>query len=174
MTTRNISRTSLPFVFRWRTISGRKTPEKIRAGQKNTFKFNIIRFIKYSLVGLVSFSFSLASLFVLTNYLKIYYLTSTAISLVFGICLNYAINFVWVFGDSKVKSVKRHTYFLLFGAIAMVLTLLFMKFFVDIVNIYYLIARTMAGVLVGVLSFFMNSFFTFKILSLRPKNIGRS
>jgi len=141
---------------------------------KSTFKFNIIRFVKYSLVGLISFSFSLASLLFLTGYLKIYYLTSTAISLIFGICLNYIINFFWVFGDSQVKSARKHTYFLLFGLIAFVLTLLFMKFFVDIINIYYLLARTLAGILVGVLSFFMNSFFTFKILSLKPRSSGRS
>lgn len=133
-------------------------------------KKNMQRFLQYSSVGFASFITSLLTLFLLVNYFKVYYLTATAVGFIVGVSLNYTLNFRWVFRDSRERFAKRHAYFILFGAVTIVLTLLLMKFFVDIINVYYLFARTIAGGIVGILSFLMNSLFTFKTFSLKSKN----
>ncbi len=58
-----------------------------------------VQFLRYSVVGAVSFAADIGTLFALTQYAHMYYLASAAIAFLFGLVVNYVLSLVWVFGQ---------------------------------------------------------------------------
>ena len=67
------------------------------------------QFFKYVLVGAVAFVVDFGLLYILTDFLKIYYLLSASISFVFGLVANYFLSTKWVFGEGCFEDKKKES-----------------------------------------------------------------
>ncbi|MEE9190982.1 MAG: GtrA family protein, partial [Candidatus Neomarinimicrobiota bacterium] len=78
----------------------------------------LIQLFRYTFVGGVAFIFDFGSLFILTEYFKIYYLVSAAIAFIIGLTINYLLSITWVFFKHSIKS--KHFEFFIFAFIGVI------------------------------------------------------
>ena len=123
----------------------------------------VIRFIKYCLVGATTSSMEVLLLFLLVQFASLYYLIATAFAFVLSDSLGFALNFKWGFKESKTGALRGYNFFILFSCLALTLTLLLMKFFVDIIGLHYILSRIIILVFTGLLCFSLNYIITFKL-----------
>jgi len=123
----------------------------------------IIQLFRYTFVGGVAFLFDFMALFILTEYLHIYYLLSAAMSFLLGLTINYVLSVKWVFEKRSIKS--KHTEFIIFtliGIIGLTLNEFFIWFFTEIASTYYLYSKLISTVLVYLWNFFIRKFVLFR------------
>lgn len=121
------------------------------------------RFLKYSVSGGTAFAIDLTLLFVLVSFLEINYLISVGAAFLFATSVNYTINKVWGFRDTKVSVKKSYSYFMILAVFGALLTITLVGFLVEKFEIYYLLARIFVAGILGIFNFAMNYKFTFKI-----------
>lgn len=118
-------------------------------------KTRFYEFIRFSITGGVSFILDYSILVLLTDGLKIFYLTSSCISFSVSVIINYIICVKWVFKESKEKSIKSVFSFFIISLIGLSLNQFLMWFSVEILLISYKIAKVIATVLSMVWNYFM-------------------
>lgn len=122
----------------------------------------IAQLFRYTLVGGLAFVFDFGSLFILTEYLKIYYLISAAIAFLLGLTTNYILSIIWVF--EKRTLANKWIEFFVFSSIGIVglgLNEFIMWFFTDILYWYYLLSKIISTVFVFLWNFFIRKFVLF-------------
>ena len=128
--------------------------------QTNNTKIQLFRYI---FVGGIAFIVDLTSLFLLTNYLGIYYLISAAIAFILGLFVNYLLSVNWVFDRRSFE--KRSFEFGLFAFIGLVglgLNEVFIWFFTQNLQIYYLYSKILAAIIILFWNFFARKYTLFK------------
>lgn len=96
------------------------------------------QFLKFAVVGLISFAVDWLLLVVLTDLCHIDYLMSTSVSFVVSVALNYALSVRYVFPHRDDMSRKREfTIFAILSAIGLGLTDVFMFVGVTMLNVAY-------------------------------------
>lgn len=146
--------------------------------KSNTFK----QLIKYGIVGGIGFVIDLGVFWLLNNYLKIHYpfsshvsdllgnklatetvdtTTSHIISSVLAITNNFILNSYFTF---KVTDHKIKRFFSFFGiaAVGLVVSTMLLSLFIEIIGFSDLLSKLIAVVIVAILQFGFNKFFTFK------------
>jgi len=121
-----------------------------------------VQFLRSVFVGAVATLADIGLLYILTDFAHIYYLTSTALGFILGTIINYILSIFWVFKNRKLKN--KTTEFIIFtviGAIGLLLNELFMWLFTDIVNLYYLISKILATIIVFLFNFLTRKKFLF-------------
>jgi putative flippase GtrA len=122
-----------------------------------------IQLFRYILVGGMAFAVDFISLFVLTNYLGIYYLISAAIAFILGLFLNYILSVKWVFIR---RSIENRTFefgvFAFIGIVGLGLNEVFIWFFTQDLQIYYLISKILASIIILFWNFFARKFILFR------------
>ena len=122
-----------------------------------------IQMFRYLFVGGAAFIVDFLSLFVLTDFFGIYYLISAAIAFILGLVANYLLSISWVFNKRKLN--KRHIEFGVFALIGIVglgLNEVFIWFFTQDLQIYYLISKILAAVIILFWNFFARKFILFR------------
>ena len=71
--------------------------------KKSTDKIGI-QFFRYIFVGGAAFLVDFVSLYLLTDFLGVYYLTSAAIAFILGLIVNYFLSTYWVFNKRKLDN----------------------------------------------------------------------
>lgn len=104
-------------------------------------------FIKFCFVGGLTFIIDYGLLFAITEYLHINYLTSSAISFSIAVIINYILCIKFVFNNGK-NGYRQICLFILSSVAGLGINQLCMYFFVEILAIYYLIAKILATVIV--------------------------
>lgn len=120
-----------------------------------------IQFFRYIFVGGLATVADMGTLFLLTNYLDVFYLLSAAIGFVLGLSVNYAISIFWVFestGDFK----KEFTLFAAIGIGGLVLNEIIIWGLVDYAGLFYMLAKMISVVVVLFWNFGMRKKFVFK------------
>lgn len=106
--------------------------------------------IRFGIVGLISTLIDFAVLTILTELFGIHYLTSAAIGFIVSTLFNYLASMSYVFNsrfnDGNKK--KELLIFLLLSIIGLGLNQLFMWIFVEVLQLFYVIAKVCATVLV--------------------------
>lgn len=106
--------------------------------------------IRFGIVGLISTLIDFAVLTILTELFGIHYLTSAAIGFIVSTLFNYLASMSYVFNsrfnDGNKK--KELLLFLLLSMIGLGLNQLFMWIFVEVLQLFYVIAKVCATVLV--------------------------
>jgi putative flippase GtrA len=123
----------------------------------------VLRFLKYSSVGVSTFLFDLLLLYVLTDYLHIHYAVATPLAYAIAVSINYFISRRFVF-KGTLRSV--HTGYGVFLAIAgtgMGAVTGLMVVFVEVLHMPPLPARTIIAGMVGMWNYFMNLYVNFKV-----------
>ena len=114
-------------------------------------------------MGGAAFIVDFLSLFVLTDFFGIYYLISAAIAFILGLVANYLLSISWVFNKRKLN--KRHIEFGVFALIGIVglgLNEVFIWVFTQDLQIYYLISKILAAVIILFWNFFARKFILFR------------
>ena len=122
-----------------------------------------IQLFRYLFVGGAAFIVDLTSLFILTNYLGVYYLISAAIAFILGLIINYFLSIKWVFNR---RNLENRTFefgiFAVIGIIGLGLNEVFIWFFTQDLQIYYLFSKILAAVIILFWNFFARKFMLFR------------
>lgn len=121
------------------------------------------RFLQYSAIGAGTFAFDLLLLFLFTDILGVYYLISVAVAFLLAVSLNYHLSRRFVFKGSKRSQVGGYVYFIAIALVGMVLVTGAMYVMVELLGIYYLLARVVVACVTGVWNYLLNLFFNFKV-----------
>lgn len=130
---------------------------------KNQTDRTHIQFLRYTLVGGAAFIVDFGSLFIFTDVFGIYYLLSATIAFILGLIANYALSISWVFNKRTLDNMwSEFTIFAVIGIIGLGLNDLFMWFFTDYVNLYYLFSKIIAAALILFWNFFARKITLFR------------
>ena len=121
---------------------------------------SLLQYFRYLMCGGVATFTDIGILFVLTHFLHINYLVVAAASFLCGITVNYILNSFLVFQSSgKIK--REFSVFAMIGLGGLAWTELILWVLVDKLNVYVMIAKLVAIVLVLQWNFFMRKRFVF-------------
>ena len=105
----------------------------------------------------------LGILYVLTEFLGIFYLVSAGFSYFLGFLVSFSLQKFWTFRDSSLLYIKRQFFY--YSALTLgtlFLDLFFLYLLVDKFQVYYLLAQIMAGAVIALGRFLVNNFLIFK------------
>jgi putative flippase GtrA len=122
-----------------------------------------IQLFRYIFVGGIAFIVDLTSLYLLTNYLGIYYLISAAIAFILGLSVNYLLSVNWVFNRRSFENRSfEFGIFAFIGFVGLGLNEVFMWFFTQDLQIYYLFSKILAAIIILFWNFFARKYTLFK------------
>lgn len=128
-----------------------------------TIPRSLMRFGKYSFVGFSTFLIDFALLFLLTDILKLHYLWAAGSAFLFATSINYIVNRRLVFKGTTRSRSAGYVYFLLIASGGLLIVTSGMYLLVEVLGLYYLLARILVSLLTGVWSYPMNLFLNFKV-----------
>ena len=120
---------------------------------------------KYYLVGASGVFVNLGILFVLTEFVGLWYLLSSSIAIYVSITTNFFLNKTWTFRDTVIQQPG----FLMYGKfigvslVGMGIQLGFNYMFVEKLSVYYLLAALMSILIASSVNFILNRRLTFGI-----------
>lgn len=120
---------------------------------------------KYYLVGASGILVNLGILFVLTEFVGLWYLLSSTIAIYTSITSNFLLNKAWTFRDTVIKqrSFLMYGKFIGVSLVGMGIQLGFNYLFVERLSVYYLLAALMSIVIASSVNFVLNRRLTFGI-----------
>lgn len=130
----------------------RKLSQKIRNGSK---------FIRYAVGGWLAALIDLFFLWVFTDQLGIYYLTSQALSFLISFTFGFYFQKYLTFRDFTGRHGVQALLFLFFQIIGLGINLVILKWAVEYLGIHYLIGSIIAKGVVFIWNYIMNHFFNF-------------
>ncbi len=113
-------------------------------------------------MGCIGTAIDLGSLYVFVEFLRIHLLLSTAISFILAVVNNFTLNKYWTFQNKSSNIRKQFIKFLIVSLLGLLLTELFMAFFVYALNIWYMSSKIVTSGLVLTWNFLANKYWTFK------------
>lgn len=119
----------------------------------------IRQFFKFGVVGVIAFIVDCLSLYLLTEFLNVYYLISSIISFLLSIIVNYILSIKWVFDIKKKQSFKDVIIFTLLSTIGLLINLLVMYLSVEVFKIHYMIGKLIATFIVMIWNFVTRKMF---------------
>ncbi len=133
----------------------------------NRTNSTLIQLLRYTFVSGIAFIFDFGLLYILTEFINVYYLVSAAIAFLLGLIINYFLSVTWVFEKRPVKSKwLEFTIFAVIGIVGLALNELFIWGFTDIANLHYLQSKIMSTVFVFLWNFFARKHALFDNLDL--------
>lgn len=118
-------------------------------------KERIKEVLRFCLVGGLSFLVDYGLLFLCTEWLRIYYLYSSAISFTVSVVFNYWLCVIYVFREARHQTKKQVAVFIGSSIIGLGLNQICMWLFVTIAGIYYMLAKIFATAIVTVWNYVM-------------------
>ena len=115
---------------------------------------------KFGIVGVLCFFIDYGVLYVLTEFVKIPYLISSAISFSASVIVNYILSMKYVFSSKKnVNKAGEFSVFVLLSVIGLGLNEVIMWFCVEKISIYYMAAKIVSTALVMIYNFITRKIF---------------
>jgi len=122
-----------------------------------------IQLFRYFFVGGAAFIVDFGSLFIFTEFLGIYYLISAAIAFILGLIANYILSLSWVFNKRTLNNRKlEFGIFALIGIVGLGLNEMLIYFFTDYLQLYYLLSKIIAAIIILFWNFFARKFALFR------------
>lgn len=110
--------------------------------------------MKFLLVGGTAFLIDYILLYVLTEYVGVFYLYSSIISFTVALIFNYYVSIKWVFDIHERHSKMRNfIYFIVLSLIGLLINQAIMYFMVDLLKIYYMVTKLFATAVVMCFNF---------------------
>jgi len=122
----------------------------------------IFQIIKYLISGGSGVITLLSVTFLLKNVLKLYYLTTSTLSMTAAIFVSFLLQRVWTFNIAR--SVDIHFQFaryILLTLINLTANVILMYFFVDITNLRYMLSQFLSAGILAIWSFFAYKYYIF-------------
>jgi putative flippase GtrA len=123
-----------------------------------------VRFVQYTFFGVLAFGFDLLLLFTLNNFLGLLYYLAVPIAFVIATSTHYALLRTFVYHDSTRALGEGYALFLAIMISNVLAITLLVALLVEYTAITLYPARMIIGTLFGLLSFFLNSRYNFKIV----------
>jgi len=121
------------------------------------------QFARYLVVGGVAFVIDFGSLYVLTEFAGLHYLTSAAVAFLLGLITNYWLSRVWVFDRRTTQNAMMEFLgFAIIGVIGLALNEAIIWFASEKLQIHYMIAKAFSAGLVLIWNFGARKFFLFR------------
>ena len=114
---------------------------------------------RFGVVGFTAFLIDAGLLYVLTEYLHIYYLVSSVISFIVSLIYNYILSIFWVFDVKKKQTYKEVLLFVVLSVIGLGVNQLVMYLGVDLLNIHYMLCKVIATIIVMIYNFVTRKIF---------------
>ncbi len=114
---------------------------------------------RFGIVGFTAFLIDAGLLYVLTDFLHIHYLISSVISFIVSLIYNYILSIFWVFDVKKKQTYKEVLLFTILSVIGLGINQLVMYVGVDFLNIYYMLCKIMATIIVMIYNFITRKIF---------------
>lgn len=122
-----------------------------------------IQFFRYIFVGGVAFFVDFSSLYLLTDFLGVYYLISAALAFILGLITNYLLSITWVFNKRSFDNLTvEFGLFSFIGIIGLGLTEIFIWFFTAELGMYYMISKIITAILILFWNFFARKLALFR------------
>lgn len=115
--------------------------------------------LKFGVVGGGAFLIDYSVLYVLTEFVGIYYLTSSVISFIVSLIFNYILSIYWVFDVTKKQTLKDIMIFVVLSTIGLGINQVVMYLGSDILHIYYMFTKLVATTIVMVWNFVTRKIF---------------
>lgn len=115
--------------------------------------------LKFGVVGGGAFLIDYSVLYVLTEFVGIYYLTSSVISFIVSLIFNYILSIYWVFDVTKKQTLKDIIIFVVLSTIGLGINQVVMYLGSDILHIYYMLTKLVATAIVMVWNFVTRKIF---------------
>jgi len=110
-------------------------------------------FLRFGIVGFITFLADYGLLFILTEFFNVEYLLSSGIAFSFAVILNYFLCLVFVFKNAKNGN-KQFALFIVTSLIGLLLNQLCMWMLVEIVIVHYMFAKIISTGIVMLWNYF--------------------
>jgi len=132
---------------------------------KSKFSLFMAQTIKYFLVGGIGVGVNLGLLYILTDFLGIWYILSQGIAIAVSITNNFFLHRYWTFKNEIVepKTLERYVKFFIVSVIGMGIQLGLTFMLVENFAMYYLYAAVLSIIAASAFNYLLNRKWTFEI-----------
>ncbi len=132
-----------------------------------------VLFVRNTVASVATFAFDMALLWALVELGGIQRYPAAALAFLAAISLHYVLCRIWVFRGTERGVALGYFYFLVNAGAGLVTTMAVFAALVELMAMHYLLARTLASVIAGVLVFFLNAVFNFKAIRIGARERPR-
>ena len=120
----------------------------------------LIQIFKFGIVGGIATVIDFVFLYIFREFCHFPVLVSNTLSFCISVIYNYIASVKWVFDVNKEKDAKKQfIIFIIFSVLGLILNNVIMWITVDFLNIYYLLAKIIATVIVMIFNFVTRKIF---------------
>ena len=139
--------------------------ETLQSGQSLPVTDHFWQAVRYVISGGTAAATNLLGLYILADVIGLWYLTASSIATAIAVIVSFSLQKFWTFDSRQAdwSTLKREaSLYLMIFSVNILLNGGLMFLFVDIFQVWHLIAQVLANALVAVFSFFTYKFFVFK------------
>jgi dolichol-phosphate mannosyltransferase len=126
-------------------------------------KENLQEFIKYALIGFSGIFVNLFFLYILTQFLHVYYLISEIFAFSIATMSNFTMNKLWTFRERlNDQFVSKGSKFFIVAGAALIVNIFFLWFFTEVTGIYYILSQILSSAFTLLTNFSGNKLWTFR------------
>jgi len=126
--------------------------------------------VKYVLVSITGGILNLIVLYVLTEFVGVYYVISAAIGLIVAGIHNFTLDKIWTFKENlEDRYFKEYFYFLSISIFSYALSVFILYLLTEFLGIFYIFSQIIAIITGGSLNFIFNKLYTFRAKKRKGK-----
>lgn len=122
------------------------------------------RMVQYSAVGIGTFLLDLAIIQIAISYFGASDAVALAIGFAIGVTTNYLLSYYWVYRGTKRSVAVGYIIFTILALLGVVFVIYATIYLAGAFGLPLLVARTIIATFVGIVNFFINTFFNFKLV----------
>lgn len=126
----------------------------------------VLRFLRYTLVGGSTFAFDLVLLYVVTEFAGAPYYIATPAAFLVAVSINYLVSRKFVFRGTMRGHTVGYSVFIMAALLGAGVTTLSVTLLVTYAGLYFLVARVLTALIVGIGNYLFNLFYNFKVVGL--------
>ena len=133
--------------------------------KKSKFSLFVAQTVKDFLVGGIGVGVNLGLLYILTDFLGIWYILSQGIAIAISITNNFFLHRYWTFKNEIIepKTLERYVKFFIVSVIGMTIQLVLTFGLVENYGLYYLSAAVLSIIVASAFNYLVNRKWTFEI-----------
>lgn len=126
-------------------------------------KETIRQFFKFAVVGVLNTLINLSVLYVLTEFLRVYYILSAVFAFLVAVTNSFIWNKLWTFKENlSYHATTKYIKFILISVAALIFNLSILYILTEFFHIYYLVSQVIAILFSLWINFFGNKLWTFR------------
>jgi len=112
------------------------------------------KIIRFGIVGGIATIIDIVFLYIFKEFLNIDVILANTLSFIISVTYNYIASITWVFDTNKNKNKKvQFVLFVIFSIVGLIINNIILYILTDKLNIYYLISKVIATIIVMIFNF---------------------